>query len=72
MPLDASTFSAAMSGPRKGSPATIAANREPCRAGYALKNMWTGEQSTTSDGTITQHVPAQGVALLEVTSLSTR
>jgi len=57
--------------PRLLSTTASALGMEPCRAGYALKNMWTGAQSTSNDGTIAEQVPAQGVALLEVTSLCT-
>ncbi len=42
---------------------------KPCARGYELENLWTGQQRTDSDPTITERVPAQGVALLEVTSL---
>jgi hypothetical protein len=42
---------------------------ERCQQGYAVKNLWSGEQGTLSDETVTARVPARGVALLEVTSL---
>jgi hypothetical protein len=41
----------------------------PCKRGYALENLWTGQASTDSDGTVTAQVPPQGVALFEVKPL---
>jgi hypothetical protein len=40
---------------------------EPCKRGYALENLWSGERGD-SEGAITARVPARGVALFEVTS----
>jgi Alpha galactosidase A/Alpha galactosidase C-terminal beta sandwich domain len=40
----------------------------PCKRGYALENLWTGQRSTESDGTIAAQVAPEGVALLEVKS----
>ena len=41
----------------------------PCPQGYALQNLWTGQQGTSTDGTVAARVPAGGVALLEVKPL---
>jgi hypothetical protein len=41
---------------------------ESCPSGYALRNLWSGQERTSSDGRIAAIVPAQGVALLEVVS----
>ena len=40
-----------------------------CKAGYGVENLWTGGQSTDSTGAIAERVPADGVALLDVSSL---
>lgn len=54
--------------PRSVSTTASALGLEACPQGYALENLWTG-QHTDSAARITQQVPAQGVALLEVTPL---
>jgi hypothetical protein len=40
-----------------------------CKQGYALENLWTHQSSTDSGGTVAAEVPAEGVALFEVTPL---
>jgi hypothetical protein len=53
---------------RSVSTSAAALGIESCGAGYALENLWTGRQRVVSDETIAAQVPAQGVALLRVTS----
>jgi hypothetical protein len=48
---------------------TSALGIERCQQGYTVKNLWSGEQGTLSDETVSARVPARGVALLEITSL---
>ena len=49
---------------------TVAAlGMEGCAGGYELKNLWSGQRRLDSGETITEQVPARGVALLEVSSL---
>ncbi len=48
---------------------TSALGMASCQRGYLVENLWTGAQSTDSDGRITASVPADGVKLLDVSSL---
>jgi Alpha galactosidase C-terminal beta sandwich domain/Alpha galactosidase A len=57
-----------------GHPRTIATDARrlglaSCSAGYTITNLWSGQVSTDTSTTIAPRVPAEGVALLEVTPL---
>ncbi len=51
------------------STSTTALGIARCSQGYHVENLWTRQQSNNSDGVIAASVPADGVALLDVSSL---
>ncbi len=53
---------------RSLSTTTSALGLEACSQGYALQNLWTGQQRVQDGATISERVPARGVALFAISS----